>query len=387
MSSTPAGWYPDPWKQATLRYWDGTNWTSSTNATQAPTPTAVQPASSGFKPPTTHKEKGNELEQQIARFLRTLGYEARTNVVLTGRSGATHEIDVLGEKSDQLTTFRVAVECKAWEQPIEKDVVAKLHYVLGDLGLREGIIACLSGYRSGAETAAREMGITLWGPDELRSRLGQVALSDISTGAPKKLATGLPFTLTIEQARPLFEKETKGKLGIGAEEIVWVSPAWLPVAVVQVALTSVEGRLKKVAQTRRIWNAYELLDGGLVASFPGPPQFVEVDIRNTSLRPKQKDAAAARAIEDAVGKYKSVSTEAAQLRHAQRLGALGIPAPFRAVPESTTTAFMPIYIAIARRREGERLIAVDGHHQRVHPRLNAVLTQHSHWVRESFSST
>ncbi len=25
--STPAGWYPDPWRAAELRYWDGAEWT------------------------------------------------------------------------------------------------------------------------------------------------------------------------------------------------------------------------------------------------------------------------------------------------------------------------------------------------------------------------
>lgn len=381
VSTFPPGWYADPWQHAPFRYWDGSQWTTSTAAAM---PTVAQPMSAATKAPTAQKAKGNDLEQGVARLLKSLGYETRTNVILTGRSGATHEIDVLGEKTDQLTTFRVAVECKAWDQPIEKDVVAKLHYVLGDVGIREGIIACLSGYRSGAEAAAREMGITLWGQDELRARLGQVALADISVGAPKKVAAGFPFSIAIEQATPLFEKDAKGKLGFGGENIVWAAPAWLPVTVVQIALTTVEGRLKRVAQTRRIWNVYEQIGGGLYVSLPAAPQLIDVDVRDTSIRPKVKDSAASRAIEQAVEKYRSVSTEAALARHAQTLGKLGIPAPFRAVPETFMTAVAPIYIAIARRRDGERLIAVDGHVPRVRQGLSSALTQNSQWVRESF---
>ena len=83
---------------------------------------------------------GRQLEQRVAAFFATNGYATRCNEILEGRSGGRHEIDVLAEKSDALTTYRVAVECKAWQQPIEKDVVSKLHYVLSDLGLSKGIV-------------------------------------------------------------------------------------------------------------------------------------------------------------------------------------------------------------------------------------------------------
>jgi hypothetical protein len=29
-AAAPAGWYDDPWRQARLRYWDGTAWTGHT---------------------------------------------------------------------------------------------------------------------------------------------------------------------------------------------------------------------------------------------------------------------------------------------------------------------------------------------------------------------
>jgi hypothetical protein len=30
QAATPPGWYDDPWRQARLRYWDGTAWTGHT---------------------------------------------------------------------------------------------------------------------------------------------------------------------------------------------------------------------------------------------------------------------------------------------------------------------------------------------------------------------
>lgn len=303
MTAVTPGWYPDPWQQAPLRYWGGSAWTAalSHSSSQQQTNAAFACPDSGAgqhqmpsSQPITSQQKGAALEQQIAAFLRTNGYETQTNVVLTGRSGAPHELDVLGVKHDQLTPFRVAVECKAWERPIEKDVVAKFAYVLGDIGIREGIIACLAGYRSGAETAAIEMGITLWGADELSSRLGRVVLGDLSTRAPQHVASGLPFTLSMELARPLIERETKGRLGFGGEEIVWMSPVWLPVAVTQIAVSQLEGRIKKVMQTRRVWNAYELIDGELVWSFAAAPALSEVDLAKRSIRPKRKQTAVLR---------------------------------------------------------------------------------------------
>lgn len=79
-------------------------------------------------------EKGQELERKIESFFQLNGYKTQRNVVLEGKSGGKHEIDVLAEKSDGITTFRVMVECKAWNKPIEKDVVSKVSYVVRDLG-------------------------------------------------------------------------------------------------------------------------------------------------------------------------------------------------------------------------------------------------------------
>jgi len=60
------------------------------------------------------------------------------------------------------------VECKAWDRPIENDVVSKVSYVVRDLGLNKAIVVALRGWRIGAEKSAKELGIELWGRTKLK---------------------------------------------------------------------------------------------------------------------------------------------------------------------------------------------------------------------------
>ncbi len=144
--------------------------------------------------------------------------------MLVGRSGGRHEGDVLAEKSDALTSFRIAVECKAWNSPIEKEVVSELHYVMNDLGLHKGVIISLTGTRSGADTAAQSLGIDVWGPDELCHHLGETVLSDVagpapSRGGPGRLIAGWPFQANPNRARQVAVDAGLGRFGLRSLEL------------------------------------------------------------------------------------------------------------------------------------------------------------------------
>src|ERR1700726_3930975 len=116
--------------------------------------------------------KGHRLEQQIALFLTQHGYTVLTNLRAPGRSGAIHELDVVGDKSDGLTSFRLVVECKAWTSAIDKEVVYKLAAELADQGAARGIIVTPSGWTVQAAQAAAQANIELWGPNELLAHFG-----------------------------------------------------------------------------------------------------------------------------------------------------------------------------------------------------------------------
>lgn len=58
-TQTPAGWYPDPYGEPQLRWWDGNQWTDATHARE-PGPQPPQPASGPHQPPAS----GPQPQQQ-----------------------------------------------------------------------------------------------------------------------------------------------------------------------------------------------------------------------------------------------------------------------------------------------------------------------------------
>ncbi len=330
-------------------------------------------------------DKGRELERKIAEFFALNGYQTQRNVVLEGRSGGRHELDVLTEKSDGITTFRAVVECKAWDQPIEKDVVAKLDYVIHDLGLNKGIIVALAGWRAGAEQSAVQLGIELWGPDEVESRLGQVALAALKAGPTGIRATGLPFQLSADRVHLEIVKQSRNRLGLGREEIVGVESLWVPYHVLEIACSRPEKQFfrKTSLKARTVWNAYEGLEGSFVASFDGPIEAIEI-VMGAALRPRATAKAIVSKLQQTVTKAREVVRPDAQRRYAEKLAALGIPLPTSSISvDSRAEIYLPFHVGRLRARGGERLVAVDGINGHKHEVLGGVLTRNMSYVIEA----
>lgn len=54
-----------------------------------------------------------------------------------------------------------------------------MNYVLRDTGLDKAIVVSLGGVRSGADIAAKELGIEIWGREELKNRLGALGVAEL----------------------------------------------------------------------------------------------------------------------------------------------------------------------------------------------------------------
>lgn len=336
---------------------------------------------------STTQERGRALEQQIGAFLSQHGYTVRCNVMVEGRSGARHELDVVGDTSDELTTFRLVVECKAWQAPIDKDIVYKLAGVLADLGAAKGVIAALSGWTAQAAQVAGQANIELWGPEELTARLGQVPFNDMRFAAAQVQALGTPFAADGEAARQLVERRARGTLGIGREEVIWFGPVFLPVWVLQLGVTRVEGRFRQVPRVTHSWNRYEALGGTYLDANEQPPNLAPIDVGRAHIRPRLTDAKIQDGLLARVARYRSVTTDTAKQKHATSLAKLGIQVPLRSLAsESSQLSYSPLWCAFLRKGSQERLLAISGVSGKERPALSGVLTTNSQWVRDSLSA-
>jgi hypothetical protein len=341
---------------------------------------------------TAAVDRGRALEQQIAGYFARHGYQVRTNVVLTGRSGGRHEIDVLAEKTDALTTYRVAVECKAHQQPIEKDVISKLDYVMRDTGLNKGVVVSLTGCRVGAEQAARALGIDVWGPVELQQHLGPSTAAVLQVGAPQRLAWGFPMRADPAKARIVAEGQGKGLLGLRQrEQLLDFRAAWLPAYMVHLTVTVPLPRATRWSKDRvgtsDSWNFYEALTGRRMEPPPAGDQPVEVDVSSGGIPPLIRDTQIAIRLREAIAAYRRVSRPDAVARHAAVLQSAGLPVPVReAQVQRTDLVYLPIYVGLLQAATAQRVVVINGFTGELSEAKSKILTGQLGHLRAAFSA-
>ncbi len=77
------------------------------------------------------------------------------NCKVVGKSGVSHQIDVLTSHSDSIHTHNTAIECKYWKQKVNKDVVMKLAAIMEDADISKGIIVSRSGFTKDGQDYAK----------------------------------------------------------------------------------------------------------------------------------------------------------------------------------------------------------------------------------------
>lgn len=83
------------------------------------------------------------------------------NCKVIGKSTVSHQIDVLTNHSDGLHSYKTAVECKYWNDTINKDIIMKVAEIVEDAGLNKGVIVSKNGFTPDAITFAKYKNIGL----------------------------------------------------------------------------------------------------------------------------------------------------------------------------------------------------------------------------------
>lgn len=150
---------------------------------------------------------GNELDwktyESITKYIyETLGKQSGvtvkgygSNCKVVGKSGLSHQIDVLTSHSDGNHSYETAIECKYWKTKVNKDVVMKVSAIIEDAGISKGIIVTRTGFTKDGQEYAKFKNI------------GLVTLREWSENdqdsTPKEIGIGiLQINLNIKATRP-----------------------------------------------------------------------------------------------------------------------------------------------------------------------------------------
>ncbi len=102
------------------------------------------------------------FEKLIAQLHETGTVTVERDVILTGRSGAKRQIDVLVRHKEGLYEHLIVVECKYWNSRVKRLHVDALATTIREVGASRGVIFSTKGFQEGAATQARHENISLF---------------------------------------------------------------------------------------------------------------------------------------------------------------------------------------------------------------------------------
>ena len=142
--------------------------------------------------------KGVDFEKFVAELFKRAGYIVEHNVVLTGRSGVKHQVDLLATYKTPIMDFKVLIECKNWRKPVNKDVVMKVYNEVQDLGLNKGVIVTQSYATPDAVAFAKSVGIEIIDAVKLRELIKSLGI-EVSVVEVEKEAYYFPVDMSCLQ--------------------------------------------------------------------------------------------------------------------------------------------------------------------------------------------
>jgi len=160
-------------------------------------------------------EKGIGFELKLADLFKNNGYFVTHNVKMTGKSGATHQIDILAQFKAPLHTSTVIIEAKSYSANIDKDIIMKLIQIQQDVSADRAILATTSDFTPGAlQTAQQYQNLELWDRTKITSLLGEMQLLDTTDGNSKQTSNStkmIESKLTLQEIQRVSEEKAKSR--------------------------------------------------------------------------------------------------------------------------------------------------------------------------------
>lgn len=151
-----------------------------------------------------NKKSGSDFEDFVAYVYQSLlninNYPCivSKHVCINGLNGPSGEIDIYYEFEHLNLTYRVAIECKDWKNPVPADEVRSFSTKINNLNNVAGVMISTSGYQSGAIDFAKRSGIILMEGKELPT-FNQILAEKIkNTFLPNEKIKGEPFWTLME---------------------------------------------------------------------------------------------------------------------------------------------------------------------------------------------
>jgi len=109
-----------------------------------------------------------EYENITKYIYESLGRQTGVKIIghgsschVKGKSGASHQIDVLTSHTDGIHNYKTAIECKYWKKKVNKDVVLKIAGIIEDTGINKGVIVSKMGFTKDGVAVANSKNIGL----------------------------------------------------------------------------------------------------------------------------------------------------------------------------------------------------------------------------------
>ena len=160
-------------------------------------------------------EKGTGFELKLTELFKNNGYLVTHNVKLTGKSGATHQIDILAQFKAPLHTSTVIIEAKSYSANIDKDIIMKLIQIQQDISADRAILATTSDFTPGAlQTAQQYQNLELWDRTKITSLLGEMQLLNTTDGNSKQTSNStkmIESKLSLQDIQRVSEEKAKSR--------------------------------------------------------------------------------------------------------------------------------------------------------------------------------